>query len=253
IRYRRLSLALRYLLYVVTQRPQLPLAALAESRSMALTGSASWISDLQYALQQLPVPVKFPIADALTPDTVKKCAQQVLQSLRSYLSNEVRGSERLRLLSARSHNLGIIARRKYLSLDSRALRQAICRLLASDHPFAIEGLRRRSPPIPREWRICRFCQGRNMVEDEAHVLMCCQADILRSLRAHFMRRVHNALTAHGRAISMSSPNRFLMAVIADECTQHIVAQFISDVFGCCDAVPLLVVTTMEQYQSYAIL
>ncbi|EPT01867.1 hypothetical protein FOMPIDRAFT_1161088 [Fomitopsis schrenkii] len=81
IRYRRLALALRYLLYVVAQRPRFPLAALVESRYMAVDGNASWLGDLHHALQQLPVPVRFPLTDALTVDVIKMCAEGLQASL----------------------------------------------------------------------------------------------------------------------------------------------------------------------------
>ena len=90
-----------------------------------------------------------------------------------------------------------------------------------------------------------------MVEDEAHVLMLCHAEPLRSRRAAFMRAVDVALRSQKRAVPKQSPLAFLNAVIAEECTEHIAANYILDVFHCCDAVPILVVTSVEQFHSYA--
>ncbi|KAH9913598.1 uncharacterized protein B0H18DRAFT_887992 [Fomitopsis serialis] len=175
----------------------------------------------------------------------------MLASLRTYLTRKVHASQRLCVLRARPKASGVLVRRKYLALDARDARKAVCRLFASDHPFAVERLRRRSPPVPREWRICRFCRGRNMVEDEAHVLMLCRAEPLRSRRGAFMQAVYAALRSEKRAWPEQSPLSFLNAVIAEECTEHIAAKYILDMFQCCDAVPILVVTSVEQFHSYA--
>ena len=47
----------------------------------------------------------------------------------------------------------------------------------SSHALAVERLRwgeRYRAPVPREWRLCRFCRAH--VEDEVHALMECCAD-----------------------------------------------------------------------------
>ncbi|CCM02454.1 uncharacterized protein FIBRA_04553 [Fibroporia radiculosa] len=50
---------------------------------------------------------------------------------------------------------------------------ALTRLLWGDYPLAVEQLRWVSSPIPRDRRVCRFCQVDGNVEDEAHVLLDC--------------------------------------------------------------------------------
>lgn len=89
----------------------------------------------------------------------------------------------------------------YLGGSNRLHRQAIARLLASEHPFAVEVLRRVQPDVPRAWRVCRYCRRRGAVETEAHVLMECVDDRVVQLRDAFL---HDASLLMGNVI----PNRF---------------------------------------------
>ncbi|KZT67491.1 hypothetical protein DAEQUDRAFT_394683 [Daedalea quercina L-15889] len=251
IHYRRLSLALHFLLYVVTQRPQLPLAAVAESRWLALNGSASWLGDIHFALQQLPAPVMLPLLRPLTQDVITLCMQHLVDSMRSSLAQDVLASQRLVVLQARPPGRGVLARREYLGINCAPHRRAVCRLLASEHPFAVERLRRRTQPTPRNWRICRFCRTQDAIENEEHVLMLCPAEPLRRIREPFMRDVHQILRSHKRAVGISSPLLFLIEMLGHDCTLGRTGQYVYDIFQCCDAIPLLVVTSMEQLLSYA--
>ena len=83
--------------------------------------------------------------------------------------------------------------------------------------------------------------------------MLCPADVIRKLRDPFMWDVHQSLRQNRRAIGMTSPLPFLVAAWSDECTLERTTQFIYDIFQCCDAVPLLVITSAEQLRSYATL
>ncbi|TFY67731.1 hypothetical protein EVJ58_g1437 [Rhodofomes roseus] len=83
IRYRRLSLALRYALYIISQRPPVPLAALAEARAMAAAaGAASWLGNLHHALQSLPVPVEMDLLTALTADHISDALERLPEVVR---------------------------------------------------------------------------------------------------------------------------------------------------------------------------
>ena len=78
--------------------------------------------------------------------------------------------------------------RSYLDVHIPAHRKALTRLMLSEHPLAIEQLRRTSryrPRIDRDLRICRLCRG--AVEDEVHVLLHCDGDNdLVQLRSEFL-------------------------------------------------------------------
>ena len=67
----------------------------------------------------------------------------------------------------------VCARRSYLTLPGPRLRAALVRLATSEHPLAIEALRRLpgADSVPREWRACSFCRKRGSIEDEPHVLL----------------------------------------------------------------------------------
>ncbi|EPS93078.1 hypothetical protein FOMPIDRAFT_1105391, partial [Fomitopsis schrenkii] len=173
IQYRRLALAIRYASYVVSQCPPLPFAALAEARTLATAGNASWLGDLHHALQSLPVPVPMEINIALTADYLSDTLPRLRNSLVSHLRQEVMSSQRLVILAARPSRSPVLERRDYLSIPNQKHRAALIRLLASDHPLAVEQMRRRTPPVPREWRVCRFCARRGSIEDEAHTLLRC--------------------------------------------------------------------------------
>lgn len=60
-----------------------------------------------------------------------------------------------------------------------AHRRAFTSIMFSSNAFAVERLRcqwgeRYRAPVPREWRLCRFCRA--SVEDEVHALMECRGD-----------------------------------------------------------------------------
>ncbi|KAH9831457.1 uncharacterized protein C8Q71DRAFT_675673, partial [Rhodofomes roseus] len=173
IRYRRLALALRFALYIISQRPPVPLAALAEARAMAIAGADSWLGDLHHALQSLPVPVEMDKHAALTADYISNMLERLRISLVEHLRQEIAFSQRLVMLAARASREPVLERRDYLSITRREHRVALIRPLASDHPLAVEQMRRRTPPVPREWRVCRFCARRGSIEDETHTLLRC--------------------------------------------------------------------------------
>ncbi|EPS95417.1 hypothetical protein FOMPIDRAFT_1085762, partial [Fomitopsis schrenkii] len=173
ITYRRISLALRYVVYLLNSRHPLPLAALADSRSRALMGEGSWLGDLRLALRRLPVAVDFNLAAPLSQEYIDETAKRVQLSLSTHLLEEMMYKEGLPLLRARPRSHQVLAHRGYLAVRNKQDRLALCRLLAGDSPLAIVQLRRRGLGIQRNRRRCRFCNGFSTVEDEIHVLLEC--------------------------------------------------------------------------------
>ncbi|TFK81360.1 hypothetical protein K466DRAFT_578591 [Polyporus arcularius HHB13444] len=184
LRYRRLSLALRYLLYTLTDGPDYLRAAFRESfslanRSPALGGPASsWWSDLYLVLSTLPVPIHtLPLDEFPTPESIRQCLKQLECSLFEAFTGTVEAAKRLPTQLARlrrprppSTLTALCTLQPYLSLPSARLRDALVRLACSEHPLAVEALRRlpEGDGVPREWRACRFCRRRGTVEDEPH-------------------------------------------------------------------------------------
>ncbi|KAH9828519.1 uncharacterized protein C8Q71DRAFT_793259, partial [Rhodofomes roseus] len=133
-----------------------------------------------------PVPVPFDITAPLTADLTESCLEELRLSLVSHLKQQLTDSHRLTILKARPGQRATLERRAYLTIADRAQRFALCWLLASDSPLAVEVLRRRTPPVPREQRSCRFCERRGLVEDEIHVLLLCPSELLQQSRERFL-------------------------------------------------------------------
>ena len=69
-----------------------------------------------------------------------------------------------------------------VSCVNPAHRNAFTSIMFSSHALAVERLRwgeRYRSPVPRGWRLCRFC--REHVEDEVHALLECRGDHLHQL------------------------------------------------------------------------
>ncbi|KAH9856691.1 hypothetical protein C2E23DRAFT_772152 [Lenzites betulinus] len=248
IRYRRLHLALRYLRYILQDAPPLPAAAFVDSWRLANTGFSSWWGDLYHALSALPVPVHVALDVSPTVASLDLLLADLEQSLADTLREAIIASERLplirtRTLAARSSDLSdLCAKRTYLSLPSHRLRNAVTRLWVSEHPLAIEQLRRRTPPVPRARRICRFCEKRWAVEDERHVLIECTADYIQTLRDVFWAKATVLLPRlPAMADSLSVPAALDM-LLSREKTLPMLAEFIADVFDLCEDVPCLIVS-----------
>ncbi|KAI0048618.1 hypothetical protein FA95DRAFT_1557840 [Auriscalpium vulgare] len=70
----------------------------------------------------------------------------------------------------------VLRMREYLSIPIRDHRVALSKLLLADHCLAEVRLRwadRYRGPVPRAWRLCRFCEW--TVETPAHALLECAA------------------------------------------------------------------------------
>lgn len=78
---------------------------------------------------------------------------------------------------------------KYLSIiRNEKHRKAFTRLRLHSHNLAIESGRHSSPKIPRELRLCVYCNS-NQIEDEIHFLICCP--LYDNLRATLLDFIHD--------------------------------------------------------------
>ncbi|OJT04908.1 hypothetical protein TRAPUB_4335 [Trametes pubescens] len=222
-----------------------------EAWRLAAEGSSSWWGDLYHALGELPVPVHLSLREFPTILTVDSLLLDLQQSLADYLRAGIMVSERLpllrtRTLAARSSDLAdLCTKRTYLSLRSDRLRNAMTRLHVSDHPLAIEELRRCTPPIPRVRRICRFCKKRWAVEDECHVLIECMGDAVQARRATFWVEA-TALLPRLPAMAHSRPTPAVLdMLLSREKTLIPLAEFVADMFDLCDEVPCFIIDNDE--------
>ncbi|KAI0367105.1 hypothetical protein BV20DRAFT_1045787 [Pilatotrama ljubarskyi] len=170
LQYRRYDLALRFLTYILSDEcPPLLQAAFAEQWHLtAHVRASTWWGDLVLVGATLPVPVTIAVDHFPSLTTVRTVRAQLQASLAMHLHVTTLQSRRLPILQ---HHL--CARRRYLALPHRRQREALTALLFSEHPLAVEQLRRAPTPhpIPRQWRVCRFCRAADAVEDEYHVLL----------------------------------------------------------------------------------
>lgn len=182
IRLRRVELALEYLKYCLTRRDdELVACALQDSLALAQLHCLSWYGDLQAAVEFFGATL--PPAAALTVDAVDRAADLARRTLLGRVNAEFQTSPKLWLLrgtttSGKVGRAGVtMLLREYLFISKKPLRRALNNFLLSDHNLAIEVLRystRSAPPIPRERRLCRFCQ--DAVEDEIHAAFICNGD-----------------------------------------------------------------------------
>lgn len=166
------------------------------SVALWLQGLPSWIGDIQYVLQNLPIAIQLHMEHIADPNAVldliklveKSCAQtlysDIAQSTKTYLirSPTEPSSSRLQL-------------QPYLKmLHLTAYRKALTQLITSNHCLAVERLRwkiRRGGDVPRRARLCRFCK--TDVEDEKHALFLCKSSPeLTNWRAEFFNRLRDS-------------------------------------------------------------
>lgn len=213
----------------------------------------------------LPVPVTLAHAEFPTTDTLREFLGVIEKSLAKHLYDAILESRRLPLLQTRYRrvlsqppNVGnsapelreICARADYLKLPRRRQRQALLLLVFSEHPLAVERLRRAPGPvpIPRNRRICRLCKLRNAVEDETHVLLQCQAPVLATRRTTFLSALTAAKPGLRALHSRIPPSAFLDVLLTSGsgATLPLFADFVADVFEIVDSTPPYSVATDAQ-------
>ncbi|KAI9057508.1 hypothetical protein FKP32DRAFT_1583696, partial [Trametes sanguinea] len=265
LQYRRFHLALRFLHYVLVTAPPLPLAAFHELWALSCTRQApTWWTDLCLVGAALPVPVHIDPTVLPSADLVLALLPVLAASLATHLRLSVLQSKRLPVLqhrilraaplpSATLDFKAICAARPFLSLPRRRQREAMTLLLFSEHPLAVEQLRRApaSTPIPRAWRVCRFCAVRTSVEDEEHVLLLCPADGPRALRERFTAELLVAYPPLHRLLCRLPPAAVLDVLItsADPGPLPLFADYVADLFMLCSSTPLLIVSSEAAFRA----
>ncbi len=138
----------------------------------------------------------------------------------------------------------VCAQRPYLTLLATKPREALVRLLTSDHPLGVEVGRRQSPPVPPHRRICRFCRKRNALETELHALLDCEDDRLVALREEHLLDAMMALLSGVREMYERRPSAaFLDYLLGTERLLPILAQYVYEVFALVETVPFLYVAS----------
>lgn len=266
IGYRRYYLAVLFLIYLLDKRPTLAYAAFLEVWSLSVNdGASTWWTDLCHVGLALPVPVTLTHAQFLTTDTLREFLGAIEQSLAQHLYDTTMESRRLPLLQTRYRRVlsqppnvsnsapelrAICACADHLKLPRRRQRAALLLPVFSEHPLAVERLRRAPGPvpIPRNRRICRFCKLRHAIEDEAHALLQCQAGALADRRATSLDALMTAKPGLRALHSRLPPPAFLDVLLTSgsDATLPLFADFVADVFEIVDSIPPYLVATDAQ-------
>ncbi|KAJ7760064.1 hypothetical protein DFH07DRAFT_691165, partial [Mycena maculata] len=196
IKYRRLYLALKNLCHLLGLRDSDRPAwnALQESIALARAKQISWMTDLRILLGSLYVPVELDISVDLDVSAVQSAMQAVKKSMEAWIDNEIVTSSRTDLLEGRlerDKDTGKLVKktldfRHYLRVKTADHRRALTRMILSSHSLAVERRRwteRGKSIVPREWRLCRFCE--ESVEDPAHAMFLCDHPELMQVRESF--------------------------------------------------------------------
>ena len=215
IAYRRMILALRFLIYLLSlPREHLAARAWRECQVLNKRGSRCWLSDLCTVLKRVPLDISCLAAGEVQVVAVKAIIQGVHDAAANCVESALAESSKGRLLVGRLHRGedGIIinrtlALREYLMLPIATHRKALTALLLAEHPLAEARLRyaeRRRPPIPREHRLCRFCKV--AVEDSLHALFECGGSLaLVNLRSRFWLQCLREGAAHEAGLRHVAP------------------------------------------------
>ncbi|KAJ7168699.1 hypothetical protein C8R46DRAFT_898032 [Mycena filopes] len=249
LRYRRITIALRYLRYLTTLKAtHYARIALEDSYQLFLHGHQGYWMDLAYALGKLRFPVTLPALPTLTVDTCNALTKAVHTAAMRDLQADIDGSTRLYLLHGRLEPLEddapraiTVVLRHYLTMVVNARhRKALTRMLLSQHPLAIERLRykkrRHTAIVPRPLRQCRFGCGK--VETVEHALFFCErAEGVGARRITFVIAVSADVPAV-LTISPATAPSTLKALVFNRSTVCQVAKFAHFVFGVFSEVPL---------------
>ncbi|EIW51116.1 uncharacterized protein TRAVEDRAFT_54882 [Trametes versicolor FP-101664 SS1] len=135
--------------------------------------------------------------------------------------------------------------RPYTAIARISHRRNVARLLAGVPPYAIETMRRHH--VPREWRICRFCQARGAVEDESHILFSCPDPALVAARELYFVDILAERPSALHIRRRVSDWAFLAMTLMDEHLVTTAAAFVHSTFEICKATPPYEILTDEDW------
>jgi hypothetical protein len=188
LKFRRLSLALQYLIYLLALQPQrLAHKALQDSIALNESGSPGWVMDLRYVVRSLALgglgDIALPDFRSLSVPDVEAFSKKIMGLMTAHMQSLIDNSPKLYLLHGRLEPNGkggltqkSLHFRHYLNVANIRYRVCLTRLLLSCHPLALERLRypeHRRAQVQRSLRLCRFCQEH--IESPEHALFECIA------------------------------------------------------------------------------
>jgi hypothetical protein len=237
-----------YLLQLEDKRP--PSLALQDSLALARDKKISWISDLRIVLARLYIPVELSIYPDLNVDAVEQAMVAVKKSMESWIDDSITSSSRVKdMLEGRLEldlSSGKLVKktlefRHYLRIKVPEHRRALTRMILSSHSLAVERRRwkeRRTPVVPKEWRLCRFCYVH--IVGPAHALFICNNPDLVELRRIFTQKVDQELPGLTAQFSQSALQLFKGLLARREITP-LLGKLAFDVQKIFDATAILLV------------
>ncbi|KAK7023212.1 reverse transcriptase domain-containing protein [Favolaschia claudopus] len=223
IRARRLILALGRLQYMSGIRGNRTIRdAFIDSVALFAEGKSGWAGDMAIVLGRLPTPVLVTPADFLCPDSILAIQKRVVEVVDGHLQMQTDVSYRSILLHHRlelmNDALTTVTRRRrhYLTLvHHRALT-----LPRANKRYRLS--------IPREERLCRFCQLE--VEDEVHALLECEGHAaLVEMRDVFLDDLLSVDPVLGSQKVVLDPLAFLRRCVASRKGIPVVAKYVYEV------------------------
>ncbi|KAJ3724633.1 hypothetical protein C8R42DRAFT_457443 [Lentinula raphanica] len=191
IRYRRIILALRYLIYVLALPPDhYAHLSLRESSRLREAGERSWLSDLDWAIQHLPgSSLSLPSLQTLstTPESITDLTKNIVSCSMTSLQHFIDNSSRLAFLQGRrephkdgtkSHSVSTL--RHYLTqVRNPAHRVTLTRLLCGDlTPVTFHASPASTRPLSQRdqaSKSCRACRDVLQPETPQHVFLQCHS------------------------------------------------------------------------------
>jgi hypothetical protein len=117
-------------------------------------------------------------------------------------------------------------------------------MILSSHNLAVEHRRWKEcgkKMVPREWRLCRFCETN--VEDPAHAMVVCQQPDLSNLREVFLAKLYAEVPEfEGK---FTSPMAFFWGVLERRAVTPLLAKLAFDVLRVYESTPMLVIEPRE--------
>ncbi|KAJ7730688.1 hypothetical protein DFH07DRAFT_723159, partial [Mycena maculata] len=109
-------------------------------------------------------------------------------------------------------------------------------MILSSHSLAVERRRwteRGKPIVPREWRLCRFCE--ESVEDPAHAMFLCDHPELMQVHESFLEALYAEIPEFKR--QFTDVMSFFRAVLARREITPVLAKLAFNVLKIYDATP----------------
>ncbi|KAF6752865.1 hypothetical protein DFP72DRAFT_814897, partial [Ephemerocybe angulata] len=246
LRSRRLSLAIRFVLYVLRSPGLLVSSAYREMVSLDFAGHRTWVGQLREAVRKLPYACAMPDHNGLlSVERMEELLHDVVSGVGPWLQGLVDASPRLSLIHGRCEPDATgeltarvpMALRQYLRVANPGPRRALTRVLLSEHKYATRMLRWTHPGARC---LCRFCGTES--ETVEHLWLWCRgSDSLSVARRRFMVNIWKSASVAERA-DLESKNddapTQLKALLSGRKWVAIAAEFAYDIERLVEKVPV---------------